>query len=257
MAELTKLGSEKHGGLKVRSDCGLRIAADQHIMGLKAPEVARAACSFPVFFSRVQSSGNLALSAVCGLEPGNNLFVDDGKWEATYLPVMLQTYPLFLMTSTEDERGYTVGINEESDAFSTDEGEALFDDNGKPSIFQSNVTALLEAGIQDDMQTHHFLKALDEMSLHKPIDILVQFQSGEGQTIKGLSTIDEDRLQSLSASELETLSKKGYLMLIHAMLMSIFQLNTLILRQNESSTVNRIAQIKLQVARDAADDAQT
>lgn len=256
MAELAKLGSEKHGDLRVKSECGLRIAAEQHVMGLKAPEVAKAACSFPVFLSRVQSTGDLALSAVCGLEPGTNLFVEDNKWTATYLPVMLQTYPLFLMTSQDDERGYTVGINEESDAFSTDDGEALFAEDGKPSIFLSNVTALLEAGIQDDLQTHHFLKSLDEMSLHKPIDILVQFQGGEGQTIKGLSTIDEERLQSLSAAELETLSKKGYLMLIHAMLLSIFQLNALILRQNESSAENKVAQIKLQVARDASDDAQ-
>jgi hypothetical protein len=251
MADLTELGIEQHGKLRVKDDCGVELAAQQHVMGLKANEVGKAACSFPVFLSRVQNTGRLALSAICGLEAGDNLFVENGRWTATYLPVLMKTFPLFLMTSSSDERGFVVGIDESSPAFSTESGEALFDDNGKPSIYLSNVSTLLESGVQDDIQTHHFLQALEELSLHKSIDVLVHFENGEVQTIKGLSTIDEDRLQSCTAEQLFDLSAKGYLALIYAMLISIFQLNLLIRRQNDKGDRTKVTQIKLEVARDA------
>lgn len=245
MSTLTELTPEQHGKLRVRSACRLELAEKQHVMGLKASEVSRAACSFPVFITRVESSGEYALSAMCGLETGSNLFVENEEWIGTYMPSLMQTFPLFLMATKNNDKGYTVGIDEQSSAFSEADGDRLFDDSGKPSDYVSHITRVLEAGIEEDLQTHHFLKELVERKMLKPIDLLAQYESGEVQKIQGLITVDEERLKACEPEELKMLHTRGYLPIMHAMLMSIYQLNLLIKRQEKTPGQKRVTQIKI------------
>ena len=63
--------------------------------------------------------------------------------------------------------------------------------------------------------------------------------------LKGMHTIDETKLQQLSNDDLAALNKQGYLMPIHAMLMSIIQLNSLIQKHNNIESNKTISQVKL------------
>ncbi len=252
MAELVALSSSKHKKLKVSSNASLTLAAKQHVLQIQASEIGKAVSSFPVLLNRNATTGDWALSVITSLAQGHNLFVEKDRWTATYLPNCMQTWPLYLMRSSEDEKGYRVGIDQGSSAFSEDQGEALFDDQGKESLYLTRLTAMLEAGIKDNVQTRLFLKTLDDLGLFKSIDIQVHFDNQAVQTIKGLHTLDEDKLQSLTAQELEELHKKGYLLLIHAMLISIFQLNLLIKKHNQTGLFANVKQITLAVARDGA-----
>lgn len=252
MKELVELDSKTHGDCRVAEGCALRFAAGQHVMQVHAAEIGQAACSFPVFFSRTPSTGAWALSVMSGLEIGKNLFAEGGQWTASYQPASMQSYPLFLMKSEANQQGYTVGVTGHDGVLSQDSGEALFDDDGKPSIYLDNVTKLLEAGIQNEIQTRFFAQRLEQLELMKSININVHYQDGAAQTITGLHTIDEDKLQALPANELEELSKNGYLLLMYAMLISIFQLNALIRKNNQTAGCRPIKQAKLALARDVA-----
>jgi len=117
MAELVELHHSTHANLRVRQEAILEIAATQHVFNLRAGEVARAACDLPVFFSRASANGRWAISAVSSLEPGHNLFVSDGQWQALYQPTAMQTFPLFLLKA-DNEKGYAVGFDAESSALS-------------------------------------------------------------------------------------------------------------------------------------------
>lgn len=90
------------------------------------------------------------------------------------------------------------------------------------------------------------------MGLFKPIDMNIRFLSGEIQKLKGLHTIDEDKFQSLSLEDLDKLRKEGYLMPIHAMLVSIMQVNKLINLSNEVVDRAQIVEVKMEVAKDTA-----
>lgn len=252
MKQLVELDSETHRDCRVAEDCALRFAAAQHVMKIHASEAGQAVCSFPVFFSRSSNTGTWSLSAMTSLEHGSNLFVADGQWAATYEPVGMQTYPLFLMQSPAGENSYTVGVIGHEDVLSQDSGEALFDGNGNASIYLSKVTKLLESGIEDEIQTRLFAQRLEQLGLLKSININVQYRDGGVQTITGLHTIDEDKLQSMTPEQLEELNEKGYLLLSHAMLVSIFQLNLLIRRHNLVAGSKPVKQVKLEVARDLA-----
>lgn len=252
MAELTELTSEAHGALKIRPNCAIDVAATQHVIGVRVTEVAQCVCSFPVFLSRVSESGQWVLSAISSLEVGKSLFVEDGQWQGSYMPAGMQTYPLFLMRKAEDENSYTVGIDEQSDALSHKEGESLFDDQGKATLMLEKMTKQLETNLKNDYLTYQFAQKIEDMGLAKSVNVLVAYTDGSVNTLQGLHTIDEDKVQDLSEETISDLHKKGYLAAIYGLLMSIHQLNQLILRHNKLPDSKKISQIKLQLPRDDA-----
>ena len=251
MAELVELNSAAHGDLKVIGNSGIRRAADQHVINLRVGEIGKAVGDFPIFATRIAQSGKWALSAMCSFEPNKNLFVEGEEWVALYQPTMMQTYPMFLMNAPDQEKGYCIGVNEQDPSFSRETGESLFDGNGKATIYLSKVTTLLDADIKNDMQTHKFIERLNELKLFNEIDLLVRLEDDSVQTIKGLNTINEDVLQSLSSELLTELHKNGYLAAIYALLISTNQLNGLIRKQNRREGFTNIKGIKLEKAKDA------
>ncbi|MEL6871162.1 MAG: SapC family protein [Pseudomonadota bacterium] len=250
MSKLIPLNTETHRDWKVKKDCATRFAAHQHVLNVRAAEVGFAVANMPVFVNRNAASGQYLLSAVTSFEQGNNLYVGDKGWEATWVPTMLQTYPIFLMNAPETEQGYAVGISDSSDDFTTgdEEGEVLFDAEGKNSHFLDRVTSVLRDDIGRDIQTSEFLKKLDALELFKPVDIKVMYADESVQTITGLHTLDEDKMKALSGDELKEMNEKGYLMVAHALLVSLNQLNVLVQRHNLSSGKTLIKQVKLEVA---------
>ena len=251
MPELVELTSREHARLRVAPGSGMAYASGQHLLNLQVTEVGKAACSFPLFLTRIASTGHWAISAMTSFRPGHNLFVDAGHWQATYQPSDIQTYPLGLIRSTEAGQGYRVGIDPSSQAFSTREGEPLFDQQGADSLYLSRTRALLDAEVKHVSQTRQFTGELDAMGLIRAIDLQVRQEDDSAQTIRGLCTIDEDALAALSAERLAALAGRGYLVAIHAILISIYQLNTLIQRHNRAGVQPRLSQVKLESARDA------
>lgn len=252
MPELVELNEDSHRELRIREGSAVQIAANQHVINIRASELPQAVTDFPVFFTRDPNSGDFSASIVTSFEAGQNLFVADGAWNGLFVPSSMQTYPLFLMKSESNERGYTVGIDESNAALSTTEGQRLFEDGGKATLFLSDLTRRLQAGAEADVQTVYFIDALRKLELLKPVDLLVHYADDAVQTIRGLLTIDEERLKSLPAERVQELHAQGYLVLIHAVLISIFQLNGLIRRQGSKAELKPVKSVKLQVARDVS-----
>jgi hypothetical protein len=155
------------------------------------------------------------------------------------------------MKSPKDEGAYTIGILEEQGDFSKTTGEAIFEKDGKLSAGANRRIQMLETDVQKDIQTAKFSQVLEEMGLFKSLDMNVRFVSGDSSKIRGLHTIDEERFQALSIEQLDSLRSQGYLMPIHAMLVSILQVNKLISLHNEISQNPQIVEVKMEVAKEA------
>ncbi|TRY31944.1 SapC family protein [Aliiglaciecola sp. M165] len=250
MFELVELTSKAHKNFKVVPQSKTLFAQGQQIMSLKVSEVSQAATNLPVIYTRSGHDGGFVLSALTGLTPEQNLFVQDDTWTATFTPSSMQTHPMYLMKSPKEENAYTIGIDENSTAFSTENGEALFDEKGAATLYLSKVKALLEADIKHSIETHQFTQKLDTLGLLKAIDLNIQFDSGI-QRLNGIYVIDEAKFQQLGGEILAELNQLGYLIPINAMLISLYQLNALIRRYNAISQGNQIKQLKMEVAKDA------
>ncbi|MEI8704915.1 SapC family protein [Pseudoalteromonas sp. B62] len=191
------------------------------------------------------------MSALTSFNAGKSLLVNNNQWQALYTPVCMQTHPLHLMTREANSSDYFIAIDEQSSAVNSQHGEALFDAKGNPSLFLNSQQKLLESDLKNDYQTYQFTQEVARLGLIKNIDIVLQFEQGETQTIQGLSTVDEDKLQTLDSNTIAELQKKGYLSVLNSMLISLFQLNALVKLHNQHSDLKPLKQIKLELSRDS------
>jgi len=245
MAELTEITLDSHRDLKVDPRCAINVAAKQHIITIRINEIGYAANQFPLFFSRTSEEVDYVVSAVNSFEVDSNLFVKDENWTASYAPIGMQTYPFFIMRKEGKENEFCIGIDEENPAFSTTDGEAIFDEEGKATAMLSRATQLLEHEINNEIQSVQFTRFLNENKLIKTVDVVVQYQSGRVNTLKGLNTVDEKAVNDLSDEVFLDMRKRGYMLPVYSMLTSVFHLNTLLTRHNEVKSDDKVVQVKL------------
>lgn len=254
MTSLTLLDSVKHADLRVQPNCGVEFARTAHVLPLRAEEIPKATSDFPVFLTRVTDTAEWSFSLMASFEVNRNLFVTDNMWDATHLPQIVDTYPFYLMKAEEPDQ-YALAIDESSEAFSTGEGELLFEEKGKMASWLQMLTQRLQTQLTSNQQSLMFIEAIEKAGLIKEIGMQVVFADDTTSTINGLHSIDEDMLQALDADTLSDFSKRGYLAPLYAMLNSVFQLNSIIRRHNIAAEANddmqSITKLKLEVARDA------
>lgn len=248
MSKLTAIGSNAHGKIQVAKDSFQQFAAGRHMLALRVTEVPRAIVDFAVLVSRHQHDGSFALSALTSLEPGKNLYIQDGQWGSSFRTASMATYPLFLMNDPGGSDEPVLGIDLDSPAVVKKDGHALFDAKGKVSLWQDQKKKVLLEASRNSAITQRFLQVLDELKLLRDVTINVHYSDEEVSQIRGLFMINEDNLQALSADKLDELRKLGYLPAIYAMLFSVFQLNNLILRHNLAG-LRQISRINLEVAK--------
>ena len=248
---IKKLSNTEHQALKVNPNAAAIYASTKHLLNLRATEVAKVTCDLPVFFARNAQNGSYTISALTSFNANKNLLVNNTKWHALYTPMCMQSYPLYLLTHDANSSDYFVAIDEESSVVNIEQGEALFDNKGTPSLFLSAQKKLLEADLKNDYLTYKFTQELVRLGLIKDIDIILQFKQGDPQTIQGLSTVDEDKLQALDHDTIVNLHKQGYLNVLNSMLISLFQLNALVKIHNQHPELKPLKQIKLELSRDA------
>ena len=254
MNQFVELSSDKHSQLRLKKNALLAHAATQQALPIEAVEVTKAATSFPVFCAKNQH-GEMTLSAVAGLSAGTSLFMKGEQWDGTYLPSTLQVYPFYLIPSPGKEKDYTVGIQEDNPAFSTEEGEPLFDENGQATKHLEQVSNRLAAELVNIQATVKMMNALTRLDLFKPIELIVQYQDKTAKRINGLYSIDDEKLSKLPANELAELNKEGFLVVVHAMLISVFQVNNLVRRHNESGAQDKVVSIQVTQPQDAGEAA--
>ncbi|MFT5277146.1 MAG: hypothetical protein ACI97K_000238 [Glaciecola sp.] len=250
---LVEISNKAHKNLKIKNTAVLNHIAKQHLMNLRANELGQAATCYPIFATKNSHNEFWTFSAMTGFAAQENLFVKNDRLDAIYRPTSIQTYPFYLMSSPVDKNAYSVGIIEDQGDFSQTSGEAIFDEKGEPTEATKRRVQVLEADVLKDAQTAQFSKTIEELGLLKPIDMTVSQIDGDSKRIKGLHTIDEDRIKNLTSEELDSLYKNGYLLPIHAIMISILQVNKLISLNNEDPARTRIIEVKMQALEGAAD----
>jgi len=249
MAALTALTSGAHSALKLKADSGLIYAQNAHMLPLRVTEVAQAIVDFPVMISRM-NNGTMSLSALTSFELGHNLMVSGGAWTSSFQPAAMKTYPFYLMKAEDGSQEPVLGLDGESAALNENAGQALFDKKGKISLPIKQVQAQLVEDAKNQIHTFQFFETLKKFKLIRSVELALNYADGQTNRIRGLSMIHEDNLQSLSSERLTELRDRGYLAPIYAMLFSVFQLNALIRRHNQTEGCAHIKNINLEVSKD-------
>lgn len=232
MSMFVELTAQTHAQTAVIRDAPLRFAAHLHMLNIQVTEISKLIGDLPVFFSRHQSNGQWLMSALCSFTPGQNLLVQKDQWLACYQPVSMQTYPFSLSHSNPAKLAIAMDKDVVCPATQAN-AQALYTADGQASVFLRQQVTMLETGLQHEYLSYQFMKTITELGLIKELDLHVLQQDGRSQIIKGLATVDEDKLQTLALEPLYQLQQQGYLLIVHAMLLSISQLNKLIQLHNQ------------------------
>ncbi|TMO59809.1 SapC family protein [Pseudoalteromonas aurantia] len=233
--QVQPLHNEKHANTKVQNGINVDFLKSQHLMPVVAHEFARVATEFPMAFVKNTETGQFQAVAMFGLEPGENLFIENGKWTAGFAPLAATRYPFGLVKHPEEDQ-FGIVIDEASSLVGEEQGNALFKDGEETDYLKARKEALVNF-IEFSRVTEAFTQYLADKELLVQQTLTVDIK-GEKKDINGIYLVDERKLNELSDEAHLELRKRGYLAPIFAFLTSTHQ-------------VARLARLKAQRQADA------
>ena len=208
-------------------------ASEQQHAILGSSEIALAAADYPLVLMKHADTGRFNVVALYGFAASRNLYVAGSHWHATYIPQNSLRYPFTL-----NEAGVLeLAIDERSGLIGHPQGQRLFDDGGRPTDYTAQVANALRWLRQDFEAMQELVQALTQLSLVKPLSLLLRLEDATEQQIEGLYTIGDQALASLQDGDIVTLHRKGFLRATSILGASLLQLNRLQQLHNAQSPV--------------------
>jgi hypothetical protein len=222
---IVPINSEEHRNKKLKPVSDFSFAADQHAASIAVHEFSRCSPVFPIVFLKDSEGTETKPVALFGMEKGQNLFIVNGQWGATYVPAILRRYPF---VSVMDDEGQRMGvcIDTNSGLLSDDEGTPLFNEDGQPSEALEKTKKFLGELSTMESFTKEFCQKLESLGLFRVLNVSYEVK-GQKKTLGGCHAIDEKKLQELSDADFLDLRKLQYIGPIYAHLSSLGQMEKL------------------------------
>ncbi|NZA28671.1 SapC family protein [Luteimonas sp. SJ-92] len=228
MTQSVLLNNIDHADLRVET----RRGADLGDAVMSAPtfpgEFRQLQAHYPVVFQKT-AEGAFQPVALFGLEPGGNLFLEDGRWDAAYLPLAIERGPFRIGESPE---GPMVHVDLDHPRVRSGGGEALFREHGGTTEFLERVRSVLLALREGLYEVPAFVEVLQRQELLEPFVLDVRLDDGSQSRLAGFHTIDEERLRGLDGAALGELHARGYLEAVYMAVASVSRFRDLIDRLN-------------------------
>lgn len=237
MANVEVLQSDKHRNLRVLTGHGARFGENIPYVPVVVGELLKLAVNYPICLMNSGESDRLRPYALLGFEPGENLFLEGDRWDASYVPIHVNRQP-FMVGFPDDGTDATpenavITIDMDSPRVQDSEGEALFGDDGSHTPYLKGIGESLGRLINAEQATKAFVDALETADLIKPAELSITLRSGEQRGFDGLFTVDEKRLAELTGDELENLHKRGLLQASYVLLASVGNIQKMVRRKSD------------------------
>jgi hypothetical protein len=232
MSKHAVLTPEAHLDLRVRTERGAEFG-DAVMCSLVVPtEFRQIQNEYPILFRLNAERDSFTALAMFGFETGENLFLEDGRWDARYLPLAIGIQPFLIGMPASGSGAKQVHVDLASPRIAAGEGVRLFDEYGRPTPYLEELAEKLGALDEGYQMSGDFLAALRRHDLLEPLTLEVTLDDGSINRLVGFHVIDEARLRALDASALGELHAADYLMPIFMALASLANLGALIARKN-------------------------
>jgi hypothetical protein len=232
------LNRERHKSLKLAvTPDHFKFAATTNALPIMSTEFAETARHLPIVFVG-EEDGPFSVAALVGLRDGENLMVDtEGRWaKGGYVPAFARRYP-FVLAKTDNSERFTVCVDEVYSGLGTQDGEALFDEQGTETPFLRRVLDFLQAFQAEAALTSDFANRLKELGLLVPKVIRLDHKGQPLQTLRGLWIVDAAKLRAIDNARVVELFRNGYLAWIEAHLISLGSLSRLVDRVDKKIAV--------------------
>lgn len=233
MSQYEILDRAKHRQLRVKTGYSAALGdAVMYVMTYPLEFRDIQSC-YPILFTKDPNTGGFFAAAVLGFEADENLFLQDDRWDASYIPALAQRQPFLIATGGKgDQASPVVSLDLDHPRVSKDDGEALFDSNGDSTEFLNRKIALLDKLHRGLQHGKGFVDALLKNDLLEQVTLDIAFNDGVKKSLQGFYTIAEEQLYGLKGDALESLNEAGYLQPIFMAVASLSRTRDLIERRN-------------------------
>lgn len=238
MANHALLNNVEHQDIKINTEKSAKFGNDKMYSVVFPFEFKHVQADYPIFFHKDQTSNQLTALALFGFEERENLFLNDGNWEASYIPLMVEREPFLIGVQNQDHNGEikqneVIHIDLDNPRVNKETGVDVFLPQGGNSEYITRISSMLKAIHESKESTELFMKTVSELDLIEPFNLDIQLKDGSNNRLTGFYTINEEKLTQLSGDVLEDLNKKGLLMVIYMVIASHSNINALIQRKDK------------------------
>jgi hypothetical protein len=236
MARHVALNNIQHQSLRIVTT---RSAAygDNQMYALVVPaEFRNVQACYPIVFQKRADTGQFQPLALFGFEPGENLFLAETGWDATYIPLSVERLPFLVGGAGAAQSGQplqlTIHIDLDSPRVSATEGEPMFLEHGGSTPFLERISSMLGTLHEGIAATAAFVDALQGLDLLESFVLDVEHRDGSSSRLAGFYTVNEDRVHALDAAAVGQLHAQGFLEPMYMVLASTVHFRDLIERRN-------------------------
>lgn len=210
------LSNVTHKDLRVITRYGAEFGDQVGTMLTFPTEYADLQREYPIFFRKDPASGEYHSVALLGFAKNENLFLEQDRWHADYVPGLVVRGPFLIGFQERDVDGElcqvpVIHVDMDHPRVSQTEGEPVFLPQGGNSPYLDHVASVLR-GIQAGLEmSKAMFAAFAALDLIRPVSLDVKVSAAEGYSVVGLHTIDQRKLAALDGASLEKLNKAGFL----------------------------------------------
>jgi len=210
------LNNIAHKDLKVITRSSAEFGDNVHAVLTFPTEYGDIQREYPILFRKDAESGELHSIALLGLAKGENLFLDESGWNASYVPGIIARGPFLIGFQDQEVEGEVrrepvIHVDMDNPRVSESGGEAVFLEHGGNTPYLEHIAAILR-GIQEGLAlSKAMFAAFASHDLIEPVNIEADVLEDVKYVLKGFYTINQDRLAHLDGEALEKLNKAGFL----------------------------------------------
>lgn len=238
MTNLVILNNQTHRHLRVDNTPSARHGGNVNNVAVIPREYPSLVACFPVFFRKSVETGRFEPTVLLGFQHGENLFLVNDRWDASYVPLQIQRQP-FSVAPGAGEGGagrLEVALDIDDARVQSERGQALFDDDGRSSEFLRKMSSMLKALVEGATEAYDYTTRLAELNLIESVRVDVTFVDGSDVKLQGLYSISPTGLKALTPAQLAELRDRGYLEWMYFQMASITHVAGLMARKNRLLT---------------------
>lgn len=233
MANFQLLNNIDHKDLKIITERSAALGDNVWYAVTFPAEFRNLQRHYPIFFTKNPNDGSFEAVAMFGVEDGENLFLHEYGWNASYIPLNMMRQPFLIGFQEKDQGGETVRepvitVDMDSPRVSLEQGEPVFLEHGGNSDYLEQINSILKVLYQGISGSKPFFDTLTELDLIESFVLDVQLHDGSEHRLAGFYTINEDVLKELDGEKLEMLIRKGYLEAIYMAIASMSNISNLL-----------------------------
>ena len=223
MSNFQLLSPELHKDLRVITEHSVELGDGVRAVQTFPFEFRSVQGHYPIFLQKDAETGQFQCMAMLGFEEGENLFLEAGRWTASYVPLMIKRQPFligFQSTAESADKKPVVTIDMDNPRVSKESGEPLFLEHGGQSEFLQESISRLEYIHQAHEHANEFVAHLLELNLIEAFTLEITMEDGSSNQLHGFYTVNEEKVKELSGDQFATMNQRGFLQPLFMMLAS-------------------------------------